>query len=98
MQVPINFRSAELLTSSLCQTVVDAVCQAGCDADDTLPKLREASRFAHELARFLDALSEGISAEIPANPPSIASVTPLVRVNGQSVADELRDWTPGGAA
>jgi hypothetical protein len=84
MEIPINFRSAEMLTSSLCQTVVDAVCQAGCDAADTLPKLREASSFAHELARFLDALSEGITAEIPANPPSIASVTPIVRVGGDS--------------
>lgn len=64
MQIPINFRSAELLTQSLCMTITDSVIEAGSDAEVTVEKLHQASTFAHELARFLDRLGEGIRGEI----------------------------------
>ena len=92
MQVPINFRSAELLSCSLCQSITDAMAQAGADAEDTLPKLREASMFAHELARFLDSLAEGISAEVVVEPrtPSLHGI----EVKEHQVPAFLREQAP----
>lgn len=65
MKIPMNFHSAELLTQSLCLSITDSVCEAGADAAVTLEKIRQASTFAHELARFLDNLSTAIAGKTP---------------------------------
>jgi hypothetical protein len=64
MKIPVSFRSAELLTEALCLSITDCVVEAGCDAEVTLERMRQASAFAHELARFLDNCSTALAGEI----------------------------------
>lgn len=65
MKIPMNFHSAELLTQSLCLSITDSVAEAGADPEVTLQRMRQASAFAHELARFLDNLSTAIAGNTP---------------------------------
>jgi hypothetical protein len=78
MQVPVNFEDAARLTGSLTMSIIDAVGRAGQKPEDTIPALREASAYAHTLARFLDRLGDSLAGELPANPPN---VTPIIRVS-----------------
>jgi len=64
MKIPVSFRSAELLTEALCLSITDCVVEAGCDAEVTLERMRQASAFAHELARFLDNVTAAVAGEI----------------------------------
>jgi len=95
MKIPVSFRSAELLTEALCLSITDCVVEAGCDAEVTLERMRQASAFAHELARFLDSLSTALAGEvvIEDSPAPVATVTPINRLER-----ELAAWTPEGAA
>ena len=104
MKIPINFRSAEILTQSLCITITDCVCEAGCDAEVTVEKLHQATTFAHELARFLDNISQAVRGEVVVDDDDCDEQRELrVAVAGRSATvtplhAELAAWTPEGAA
>lgn len=64
MQINLTFTDLERLIASLGLTITDAVAEAGCDAEKTLPQIREAASFAHVQARLLDRVSEALAGEL----------------------------------
>lgn len=65
MQIPLSFQDAERLIASLGLSIADLVAEAGSDAERTFEQMREASAYAHVLARLLDRLTEALAGKTP---------------------------------
>jgi len=110
MKIPMNFPDAERHVASLGLSITDAVAEAGADAERTLLCLREATGYAHVLARFLDNVTAAVAGEIVIEDDTDRQLEMRAALAAAAVLEskkvtpinrierELAAWTPEGAA